>query len=119
MSESLKRGKTGEALVAAWLQRRGYTVVTQNYHSRYGEIDLIACNDRYLAFVEVKARRGRQLTVPREAVTPAKQQKILQTAMTWLERYPTELQPRFDVAEVYLDRDRDTGRVEYFENAFA
>ncbi len=117
MSVGAERGRRGEELAAAYLADQGYTLVARNYHSRYGEIDLIAENGVYLAFVEVKTRRGQRFSAPREAVTPAKQRRIRDTALCYLEARPTALQPRFDVAEVYLSQDGQ-GRVEYFENAF-
>lgn len=117
MSTVREKGVTGEDLTADYLVSRGYTLVARNYHSRYGEIDLIAQNETYLVFVEVKARKSNRFSAPREAVTPAKQRKIRETALCYLTHRPTELQPRFDVAEVYLDREKSCA-VEYYENAF-
>ena len=49
-------GKAGEDHIARWLEKRGYHILARNYHSRFGEIDIIAQQGPYLAFVEVKAR---------------------------------------------------------------
>lgn len=117
MSGQKSTGIGGEQRAADYLVQRGYRIAARNYHSRYGEIDLIASNDTYMAFVEVKTRRDSGFSAPREAVTPAKQRKLRMTALCYLQNCPTDLQPRFDVAEVYLTPD-GRGIVEYFENAF-
>ncbi len=111
-------GQLGEQQAAAYLEREGYAIVERNYHTRFGEIDLICSDVRYLAFVEVKTRTGGKFGAPREAVTRAKQRKIIRTAQQWLLEHPTELQPRFDVAEVWLSPDGLAGHVVHIPNAF-
>ena len=68
MNDRLSTGKLGEDAVAKYLVKQGYFVVTRNYHATQGhheEIDIIACNGRYLAFVEVKTRKkGTALPAP-------------------------------------------------------
>ncbi len=96
------RGQVGEDAVAKELTARGYEIIARNYHSRFGEIDLIAKQGDYLCFVEVKARGPHTKGTPAEAVTPQKQKKILQTALLYLQETQAQLQPRFDVAEVYF-----------------
>lgn len=108
------RGNEGERAVACYLEERGWEIVARNYHSRYGEIDLIAKRDQILAFVEVKARGPKMLGSPAEAVTAAKQKKLTQTALLYLQEHGMALQPRFDVAEVYFP----SLQVRYLENAF-
>lgn len=115
----MNRGAQAEQLVADYLKARGMRVLFRNYHSRYGEIDLIAADDRYLAFVEVKCRARGSLTQPLETVTRVKQLKILQTAQCFLQQYPSRLQPRFDVAAVTATGEKlSFGDVVYLENAF-
>ena len=52
--------------------------------------------------MEVKTRTERSLVSPFEAVTPQKQRKIFATAEVFLQQHPSQLQPRFDAAAVYL-----------------
>ena len=99
-------------LAARFLRDKGYTITASNFHSRFGEIDIIACDARYIVFVEVKTRSEDALYAPREAVTPAKQHRILQTAMVYLQGHPTELQPRFDVVEVVTEKGQPMKIVE-------
>ncbi len=96
------KGICGEVLAARFLRDKGYTVMSSNYHSRFGEIDIIAVDGKQIVFVEVKARSEDSLIMPREAVTPSKQQKILRTAAHYMQAYPSNLQPRFDIVEVWV-----------------
>lgn len=97
---ALSKGAAGEVLAARHLREKGYTIVAANYRSRLGEIDIIACDSQYIAFVEVKARSEAALYAPREAVTSAKQQRLIKTAALYLKQHPSTLQPRFDVIEI-------------------
>ena len=54
----MKRGAWGEAAAAAFLQAQGYTILARNFRTRWGEIDLVASDAKYLVFVEVKTRRS-------------------------------------------------------------
>ncbi len=99
-------GAFAERYAASCLTKDGYDIVNINYHSRYGEIDIIATRDDVLVFVEVKARSPKACYSPLEAVTPAKMKKITATALCYLEHNPCDLQPRFDVIElVVIDKD--------------
>ncbi|MBC8569546.1 YraN family protein [Zongyangia hominis] len=112
-------GRLGEDVCGKVLAAAGYQIVARNYHSRYGEIDLIAQKDGVLAFVEVKARREDSIALPREFVDIKKQRKIIKTALSYLSVTGSPLQPRFDVFEVCLDPS--TGKVsgtQHIENAF-
>ena len=53
-------GKWGEALAAEYLRKNGYQIVAANYHSRFGELDLVAKKKKILAFIEVKLRKNDQ-----------------------------------------------------------
>ena len=110
-------GKAGESHIAKYLEQKGYRILKRNYHCRFGEIDIIAENDAYLLFVEVKTREEGSLVNPFEAVTPAKQQRIVLTAGQFLVEHPTTKQPRFDVAAVTTRKGKIVGE-DYLENAF-
>lgn len=106
--------------MAEWLQARGWRISARNFRCRMGEIDLIAENDRFLAFVEVKLRKDGSYGAACEAVTLSKQRKLRTAAEYYLISHPTALQPRFDVAEVYAPQGVRTERpdIYYIENAF-
>ncbi len=113
-------GPWGEAQAADYLRRKGYTLVAANYRCRFGEIDLIVRNRRYLVFVEVKLRKSAEFAQAREFVDFRKQQRIRATASMYLSRYPTSLQPRFDVIEIYAPQGMETKKltINHLEDAF-
>lgn len=113
-------GQWGEALVAQDLRDKGWQVLASGFRCRFGEIDLIVQNRTYLVFVEVKLRKNAAYSTPGAYVTQAKQSRLRATAEYYLARYPTHLQPRFDVAEVYAPQGTNTAAptIHYIENAF-
>ena len=94
-------GAWGEALAAEYLRKKHYRIQAANFRSRFGEIDLIVSNSRFLVFVEVKLRKSADFAKAREYVDRQKQDRIRMTASIFLSQYPTNLQPRFDVIEIY------------------
>ena len=106
----VSKGAMGEILAARFLREKGYTICSSNFRCRFGEVDIIAADKRYVVFVEVKTRREDARYLPREVVTASKQRKLLQTASLYLSRFPTKLQPRFDVIEVVTSSD-DTMKI--------
>ena len=113
-------GVLGELEAARYLRKKGYRIETSNFRCREGEIDLIASKGKILAFVEVKARGERMLLQPREAVDRKKQQRIIKTAMRYLQITQCGLQPRFDILEAFFTNGSDPKLVSihYIENAF-
>ena len=111
-------GALGEDFAAKLYEKSGYTVTARNYHSRYGEIDLIAENEDALCFVEVKTRNLTTLGTPAEAVDYRKQKKMTLTAMKYLTEAECYKQPRFDVLELW-QRDGKIVRYNLIENAFS
>ena len=98
-------GRWGEAQAEKFLRKKGYRTVERNYSCRFGEIDLIVSDREYLVFVEVKTRRSNEFAAAREFVGPGKQRRVRAAASLWLAAHETELQPRFDVIEIYGTED--------------
>ena len=96
----VSKGAAGEVLAARFLRDKGYEVLAGNYHSRFGEIDIIAEDDEYIVFVEVKSREEDSYYLPREAVTADKQRRIIKTALYYIAHHPNTRQMRFDVLEI-------------------
>jgi putative endonuclease len=97
-------GAAGEARAAAWYERRGYEVVARNWRCRDGELDLVVCKGRVLAFVEVKTRRTAAFGAPVEAITRDKQRRIRVLALRFLEVHPGRgRELRFDVVSILGD----------------
>ncbi len=110
-------GKIAEDFTSDYLVKHGYEIVARNYHSRFGEIDIIAKDKDFIVFVEVKARKKNGLTNPLEAVTKSKQVKIIKTAQLFLLQNFFDLQPRFDVAAVHTV-DKQVESIDYIRSAF-
>ncbi len=110
-------GNIGEESVCAYLAEHGYTVIARNYRIKGGEIDIVAVNAEYIVFVEVKSRKPDSMVSGFEAVTKRKQGLIIKTASDYCIKHPTELQPRFDVAEVIIDSGKVLG-IDYIQNAY-
>lgn len=120
MKESKLLGAWGEALTAEYLRKKRYTIVATGYRCRYGEIDLIAENKKYLVFVEVKLRKNANFARAGEYVDLHKQNRIRTTASMFLSENPTRLQPRFDVIEIYAPEGISTSdpKIQHTEDAF-
>ena len=122
MIDKKKQGHKAELLVANYLRSKGCIIAKMNYHSRFGEIDIIAESRKTVAFVEVKQRSENALFTPAEAVDARKQHKIILTANDFLRKANlSELQPRFDIAEVYFSKTADGKtkyKIHYIKNAF-
>ncbi|MDE5583526.1 MAG: YraN family protein [Ruminococcus sp.] len=110
-------GKLGEEAVCEYLAENGYRIVKRNYRIRGGEIDIIAENDEYIAFVEVKSRKPDSMVSGFEAVNKRKKSLIIKTASDYCCKNPSELQPRFDVAEVIIDGGA-VNSIDYIFNAY-
>lgn len=120
MARSKLSGAWGEALAAEYLRKKRYTVVAAGYRCRYGEIDLIVRDRKYLVFVEVKLRKSGDFAKAMEYVDHRKQDKIRVTASMYLSQNPTKLQPRFDVIEIYAPEGTATlnPQIRHMEDAF-
>lgn len=113
-------GRWGEIQTADWLRDRGWQIIAAGWRCRFGEIDLIAANDKYIIFTEVKLRKSAAFAPARAFVDRGKQERVRTSAQLYLQEHPTELQPRFDVAEVYAPEGTATRmpEINYIEDAF-
>lgn len=94
-------GAWGESVAAAYMKKKQYHLEATGFRCRFGEIDLIVSNKRYLVFVEVKLRKSDKFAQAMEYVDRFKQERLRTTAAMYLDQFPTKLQPRFDVIEIY------------------
>lgn len=120
MADTNKLGGWGEDIALGFLKKLGYRAIERGYRTRFGEIDLIVKDKEYIVFVEVKLRKNSNFGEAREFVNAAKQRRLRSTAEIWLSENETELQPRFDVIEIYAPDGIKTKKPEisHIENAF-
>lgn len=110
-------GRAGEDAAAQFLISKGCTILEKNFRTRRFEIDIIAKDGNTFCFVEVKTRSNLKKGLPREAVMPAKQQKIIMGAAFYLKQHRIINQPiRFDVVEVMMAGG--TAQITHIPNAF-
>ena len=114
-------GRTGERIAREHLERLGYRLVAANYRTRFGELDLIVCDETWLVFVEVKTRRAGALESSVQAVSPQKCRRVRRMAASWLveapER-PRSRELRFDVVAITVDRHSRLVALDHIEAAF-
>jgi putative endonuclease len=111
-------GQDGEDIAVECLCKNGYRILTRNYRSRYGEIDIIAKKREVLVFIEVKTRKGKGYGSPAAAVNQRKQRQISRTAQYYLAEHNLFDTPaRFDVVAIVIDPGQ-IPLVEIIVNAF-
>ena len=113
-------GAWGEAVAAEYLRKKRYSLVAAGYRCRFGEIDLIVQDKKYLVFVEVKLRKSASFASAMEYVDRRKQDRLRITASMYLSENPTKLQPRFDVIEIYAPEGTASlhPEIRHMEDAF-
>lgn len=101
-------GHRGEEAAAAYLARQGMTVVDRNWRHERGEIDIIALDGDELVICEVKTRASTTAGQPEEAVSPAKQRRLVRLAEAYVAAAGShDVQVRFDVISILvLDDER-------------
>ena len=114
-------GAWGESLAAEYLKKKKYKLIASGYRCRFGEIDLIVSDKKHLIFVEVKLRKNDKFADAKEFVDIFKQKRLRTTAEFYLAQFPSDLQPRFDVIEIYAPDGLNTKKPEIYhlEDAFA
>src|ERR1051325_10075520 len=100
-------GELGERIAERWLRRQGWRVVQRRFRNGHRDIDLVMEREGLVAFVEVKARRGREFGGPVEAVNWREQQEVARSAHVWIDRHGRQMESyRFDVVGVLVDGER-------------
>lgn len=79
-----QKGLDGEKTASDYLEKNGYRILARNFHSRFGEVDIVASDGEAIVFVEVKLRSSNFFGTPLESITPKKLEKIKKTALFYL-----------------------------------
>ena len=109
-------GKFGEYIAKKYLSKNNFDILETNYHSRYGEIDIICENNEHIIFVEVKSKFHSSWSNLSGRVNISKQNKILKTILLYLSENNINKQPRIDVIEVMIFPKYY--KINHIENAF-
>jgi putative endonuclease len=113
-------GALGEKRAVEFLKKRKYRILETNFRCRGGEIDIVAQEKDYLVFVEVRTRASDTFGTPEESVTPAKKERLISAALTYLQTHvnlPSLW--RFDVVAIETSQEGQLSRIELIQNAIS
>lgn len=116
-----KLGNRGEKIAAKFLRKQGYRIIEKNYHSRLGEIDIVAKENESIVFVEVKTRCSTDFGLPEEALSYDKRRRLSKLALGYLaHRRIKDTNCRFDVVSILMDNNRanKVKHIKLIKNAF-
>lgn len=120
--DHLELGRKGERLAESFLKKSGYKILNKNYHSPFGEIDIIAKEKETLVFVEVKTKHSGSFIPPELNVNRKKQQKIIKGALNYikiLEDKGKKIETiRFDVIAITFYKDSKNKEINLIKDAF-
>jgi putative endonuclease len=117
---NFKKGRVGEEIAKKFLLEKGFEIIEQNYSIDMGEIDIIALDNNWLVFVEVKLKVGDRFGTPEEMISKGKIWQIRRVAEMWLlnnekmrRKYP---QQRIDAVCIVTDSDYNVLSLKYYDN---
>jgi len=116
----LKKGQAYERIATNYLKQKGLVLVENNYHCRFGEIDLIMMQQDILCFIEVKYRKGSDFGGAAATIHRKKQQKIIKTAQIYLSqnsRFKNQ-NCRFDAIIIQQPAIGNNMDLNWIQNAF-
>jgi len=110
-------GDWGEENACRFLEKKGYKIISRNYKTKFGEIDIICRQNNILVFVEVKTRTSTNFQRGIEAINISKIQKIQKTALLYLQEIgEPDCACRFDV--IVIIGKNNNFKLHHIESAF-
>lgn len=116
MAEHNNLGRKGEDIAVEYMQEQGYKILARNWQYDHKELDLIACNERFLVVTEIKTRSTEAWEHPKEAITPGKIRNIITATEAYILQNNIELEIRFDVISVIPIGE--TFKIDHIDDAF-
>ncbi len=114
-----KTGLLGEIYASRYLRYHGYEILSANYFTKSGEIDLVASKNDVICFVEVKTRTNGAYFDPVEAVDANKEENVKSAAASYVAKHKLNQTTRFDIIEVIiLDENKKEYKIRHNKNAF-
>ena len=111
MNTNKSTGEEGEELAAAYLQKKGYTILERNWRHRHWEVDIIASKEKFLYFFEVKTRRSNRFGNPEESVGREKMTAMKNVAEEYQYQNPAWKYIQFNVLAITMNYGEP---IEYF-----
>jgi len=111
-------GHLGEIMAGKYLLSKGFTIISKNFPTPFGEIDLVAKQNNWTVFFEVKARISEKFGSPLLGITAAKQKTILRNSLYYLKvKGLCDTPCRIDIIAINLDGKGDLKILEHIKNA--
>lgn len=115
--QNYSKGKLGESLAQNFLIQKGFQPLDHNFHTRFGEIDLIMIDSDTLVFVEVKLKIGSHFGNPEDMISTSKIKQIQKTAQSFIQTHPLSYSRfRLDAVCIVLNQDNSVNRINHYEN---
>lgn len=118
--QNFQKGRRGEEIAEGFLRRQGFDIIEKNYHTRFGEIDLITTKNDSLHFVEVKLKVGERFGTPEEMIDKKKIWQVMRTGEAYLlinkhvaSKFP---KAQVDAVCIVLDEEGKKERLDFYEN---
>ena len=116
MAEHNEIGKKGEEIAVAYLKKKGYFIIEQNWRYGHLELDIIAKTNAMLAIIEVKTRTSNALYDPAISVNRLKQKQLIRAANRYIQQHNISNEVRFDIISILLEGKQPI--IEHLEDAF-
>ncbi len=111
-------GAYGEQCAARYLRNNGYKILSANFRTNSGEIDIIAEKKNTVCFVEVKTRTQGCMLPPSSAVGVHKEANIRSSAAVYMNINKSDKSKRFDIIEVITDEKNKMISLNHIKDAF-
>lgn len=118
--QKIELGRKGEEIALKFLKDKGYELVARNYRChRFGELDLVMRDGKYLVFIEVRTKKNVLHGTPVETVDYDKRRQIEKMAQLYVtkEKIPEDTYCRYDVVGIVLPKDGEP-KIEHIQDAF-
>ena len=116
MASHNELGKKGEDLAVDFLRKKGYKIVTRNFHYQKAEVDIIARKGNILAVVEVKTRSTPDFGNPEEFLKARQIQRLVKAVDFFVNEHQMDVEIRFDI--IAIIKNKAGTKIEHLENAF-
>lgn len=113
-------GKKGEGIAADYLTKKGFKIIERNYHTRFGEIDLVCSRNNNLVFVEVKLKQGEDFGTPEEMIDRQKLSQVNKMADFYLMDNP-QISGKYaifsiDAVCIVIGKNDKVERINHYKN---
>lgn len=113
-------GRIGEDAAAEMLRKKGWTIRERNWRLGHLEMDIIAENDEWIVFVEVKTRTSMfGGHMPVEAVDEQKKRFMIASGNAYIKHHEITKSLRFDIVGIVVSNVSGAiTKIQHYENAF-